>query len=104
MQQGLMFFGSIIGLRHFKWAATQTRTAGEMLSIFVCEKTDDGSLESQPLTISVPSEAISAVMAKMHTVKQFDLFGCILNVIPSKNPQQPPRYQFVKFITIPGAK
>lgn len=104
MQQGLMFFGSIIGLRHFKWGATQTRSAGEMLSIFVCEKTDDGSLDAEPRTISVSSEAISAVMAKLGGVKQFDFFACFLNVIPSRNPQQPPRYQFVKFATIPGVK
>ena len=61
MQQGFMFFGSLIGIQHFKWAANQTRAAGEMLSVYVCEKTDDGSLNAEPQTISVPSEQVAPV-------------------------------------------
>lgn len=91
MQQGFMFFGSVIGMKHFKWAANQTRAAGEMLSVYVCEKTDDGSLTAAPRTISIPSEHVEPVLAKLQAMKQFDLFGCSLTVIPSKNPREEPR-------------
>lgn len=104
MQQGFMFFGSLIGIQHFRWAANQTRAAGEMLSIFVCEKTDDGSLNAEPQTISVPSDQVGPVLAKLQTMKQFDLFGCCLTVVPGKNPREKPRLIFEKMMTIPGSK
>ncbi|NCC74475.1 MAG: hypothetical protein EOM06_13930 [Sphingobacteriia bacterium] len=104
MQQGFMFFGSLIGIQHFKWAANQTRAAGEMLSIFVCEKTDDGSLDAEPQTISVPSDHVEPVLAKLKTMKQFDSFGCYLTVIPGKNPREKPRLMFAKMLNLPGGK
>ena len=104
MRQGFMFFGSLIGIHLFKWAANQTRAAGEMLSVYVCEKTDDGSLNAEPQTISVPSEQVAPVLAKLQTMKQFDLFRCYLTVIPGKNPREKPRLVFAKMLSMPGSK
>lgn len=104
MQQGLMFFGSVIGIKHVKWAANPTRAAGEILSVYVCEKTDDGSLNAIPKTITVTSEHVTQLLPKLQMMKQFDLFGCYITLIPGKNPREEPRMIFEKLMSIPGAK
>ena len=53
MQQGMLIIGSLLGIRHFKWEANANRKAGEMLTLYICPKTEGGTLDAEPCSISI---------------------------------------------------
>lgn len=73
MQNGLILCGAILGKKHIKWGDKGDRKAGEMLTLYVCPKSDNGSLDVQPVELSVASDDIPSVDIKLATKKQFDV-------------------------------
>lgn len=72
MQNGLIMCASILDFSHFKWAAKENRPAGEMMTLHLCPKTPDGSLDVKPSEVSVPQDFMGAVQLKLKSLKQFD--------------------------------
>lgn len=75
MQNGLMMCAALLGVKHIKWGANKEgRKEGEMMQLFLCPKSSDGSLDVQPQVITVSSDEVPAVQKRLITAKQFDTF------------------------------
>lgn len=101
MQQGTIIFGAILGMNHVKWAANANRQAGEMLSMYVCPATDGGTLDAEPITISVPSENVPSALMKLQTLKQFDSVMVSVQPLPARPGERQVRFNYRGFFDFP---
>lgn len=75
MQNGLMMCAALLGVKHIKWGANKEgRKEGEMITLFMCPKSSDGSLDVQPQEINVSADDVQTVQKRLITAKQFDVF------------------------------
>lgn len=101
MQQGTIIYGALLGINHFKWAAKPDRPAGEMLTIYLCPKTEGGTLDAEPITISVPSENVPSAMMKLKELKQFDLAMVSVQPLPARPGERQVRFAYRGFFDLP---
>lgn len=104
MQQGTMIFGALLGINHIKWGDKGDRKAGEMLTIFLCPKTDGGTLDAEPVTVSVPSENVASAMLKLKEMKQFEPMLVSVSPLPARQGERQVRFQYRGFFDLPGRK
>lgn len=88
MQQGMLIIGSLLGIRHFKWEANANRKAGEMLTLYICPKTEGGTLDAEPCSISVPSENVPSALGTVQKKKQFDTVVVSVQQVPGRNGER----------------